>query len=65
MKLQNVNPRYLTDYDGKKISVVLPIREFEELLEDIHDLAVIAERREEKTISHNELINGLKKDGLI
>ena len=38
---------------------------FEELLEDIEDLAAIAERREEPTIPHDELIKKLKLDGIV
>ena len=45
--------------------MILPINEFQELLEDIEDLATIAERRDEPTISHQQLIKELKKDGLI
>ena len=47
--------QYLIDENGQKTAVVLPIGEYEELLEDIHDLAVIAERRDEQTISFDEL----------
>ncbi len=41
--------RFLVDENGRKESIVLPIRECEELLEDLEDLAVIAERRHEPT----------------
>ncbi len=44
-------------------AAVLPINEYEELLEDLHDLAVIAERREEPTIPFDELKKKLEKDG--
>jgi len=43
----------------------LPIEEFEELVEDMEDLAAVAERREEPSLSHEELITELKRDGLI
>lgn len=39
--------RFLVDEKGRKRAVVLPIREYQDLLEDLEDLAVIAERREE------------------
>jgi len=35
------------------------------MVEDLHDLAAIAERREEPTISHQELVARLKRDGLV
>ena len=44
---------------------VLPIKEFEELLENIEDLAIVAERREELTMAHDQLVTELKRDGLI
>jgi PHD/YefM family antitoxin component YafN of YafNO toxin-antitoxin module len=56
---------YLIDENGKKTAVVLPMEEYEELLEDIHDLAVIAERKDDQTISLNELKKRLKADGLL
>lgn len=60
-----VQTQYLIDESGQKTAVVLPIEEYEELLEDIHDLAVIAERRDEPTVSFDELKKRLKADGLL
>jgi hypothetical protein len=45
--------------------VVLSISDFRELMEDLEDLAVIAERRDELTISHEDLLAELKNDGLL
>ena len=36
------HPEYVTDCDGNKKAVILPIAEYEGLLEDLHDLAVAA-----------------------
>ena len=41
--------RFLVDENGRKTSVVLSISEYQELLEDLEDLAVITERKEEPT----------------
>jgi hypothetical protein len=57
--------QYLTDEDGKKTAVVLPITEYEKLLEDLDDLAAIAERREEPTIPHDQFKAELKRDGIL
>jgi len=57
--------QYIVDENGRKTAVVIPMDEYEELLEDIHDLAVIAERIDEPTISLNELKKRLKADGLL
>jgi hypothetical protein len=65
MKLKDFNPQYITNDSGEKVSVILPIGEFQELLEDIEDLAMVAERRKEPTISHEQLITELKRDGII
>ena len=51
--------------DGEKTAVIVPIEDFKELLEDIEDLAAVAERRDEPTVSHEELLAELKRDGLI
>ncbi len=36
--------------NGKRKAVILPIEEYEELLEDLYDLAVIEQRKNEPTI---------------
>ena len=56
--------QYLTDKKGKKTAVVLPIQDYEKLREDLDDLAVIAERREEETIPHAEFKRSLKRHGV-
>lgn len=63
MKQLEIN--YVTNKAGDKTAVILPIGEFEELMEDIEDLAAVAERREEPTISHEQLLVELKQDGLL
>lgn len=57
--------QYVTNQAGEKTAVILPISEFEELLEDLQDLAAVAERRADQSISHEELLAELKRDGLI
>lgn len=51
--------QYLTNEKGRKTAVVLAIDHYEKLLEDLDDLAVIAERRGEETIPHAEFKKGL------
>ncbi|HEY5893626.1 MAG TPA: hypothetical protein VIT91_10385 [Chthoniobacterales bacterium] len=60
-----MNAQYLTDEAGRKTAVLLPIDEYERLLEDLEDLAAIAERRNEPTVSHEDLLAELKRDGLL
>ena len=60
-----LNPQYVTDADGRRTGVLLPIEAFERLMEDIEDLAVAAERRDEPTIPHAEAVDRLREDGLL
>lgn len=57
--------QYIVDETGKRVSVVLPVEEYEELLEDISDLAAVAERRQEETSDHGKVIERLRADGLL
>jgi len=57
--------QYIIDDKGKKTAVILPIGEYEELLEGLHDLAVIAERKNELEVSFNDIKKRLRKDGLL
>ena len=57
--------QYLTDEHGDRTAVVLPISDYEKLLEDLDDLAVAAERRDEPAISHETFIADLQRDGLL
>ncbi len=65
MEETNSKRQYIIDESGEKKFVVLPIDDYEQLLEDVRDLAAIAERRDEPEISLEELENGLKADGLL
>ena len=62
---QDLALNYITNEAGKKTAVILPIAQFEELLEDIEDLATVAQRRDEPTTSHADLLAELKQDELI
>lgn len=63
--MKDLTLNYITNELGEKTAVILPIAQFEELLEDIEDLAIAAERRDEPTINHADLIAELKQDDLI
>ena len=57
--------QYLTNEGGEKTAVVIPITDYEKLLEDLDNLSVIAARRDESTISHDQFKEELKRDGLL
>jgi PHD/YefM family antitoxin component YafN of YafNO toxin-antitoxin module len=56
--------QFITTDQGEK-KVILPASEYEELLEDLADLAVVAERSGESTSSLEQVIARLKSDGLL
>ena len=56
MSLIKTNPiQYIISESGEIISVILPIEKYESMIEDLHDLAVIAERKSEETFSLSEM----------
>jgi len=57
--------QYLTDERGEKVAVVIPIADFNDLMEDVADLACVAERRDEERISLVKLKQQLMADGLL
>jgi len=57
--------QFLTDDRGQKVAVVIPIADYESLMEDVADLAAVAERRDDDRISLNELKEQLTADGLL
>ena len=63
--MSTVREKVIIDSKGKKTGVVLSLRRYRKLIEDLHDLAVIAERRSEPTISFEEMRRRLKKNGLL
>ena len=65
LDLKQLKLQYVTNEAGEKTAIILPIEEFQELLEDVEDLAVLAERRDEPTISHEQLVTELRRDGLL
>jgi PHD/YefM family antitoxin component YafN of YafNO toxin-antitoxin module len=57
--------QYVVDPKGKKTAVILSLKRYQELMEDLHDLAVIAERCKERTITLEEMRRRLREDGLL
>jgi hypothetical protein len=55
--------QFVVDAEGNKTSVIIPMKQYEKLIEDLHDLAVVAERRPEEPITLPELERRLKEDG--
>jgi len=55
MQPARAQQRYVVDEKGRRSAVILPLRDYEQLIEDLHDLAVVAERRKEIPIDLTEL----------
>jgi len=63
--LSELRTQYITNESGERVSVILPMVDFNALMEDLEDLAAVAERRDEPTVSHQQLVDELKQDGLL
>ncbi|MEK7829889.1 MAG: hypothetical protein AAB401_02325 [Acidobacteriota bacterium] len=59
--LTQLEVQYVTNQIGEKTAVILSLANFRGLIEDLEDLGMAAERRDEPTISHNELLSELNK----
>lgn len=55
-----VQEQFVVDARGKKTGVILSLKQYEKLMEDLHDLAVVAERRSEKPLSIEDMKRRLK-----
>ena len=60
-----LHPKYVKDSKGQQTAVILPIEEYNGLLEDLDDLAAVAERIAEPTIPHAQVVKELKEDGYL
>ena len=50
-----IKPRYIVDAKGRRTAVILSIHDYNRLIEDLHDLAGVAERGDERAISFEEM----------
>lgn len=48
----SIEPEYIVEGRGKRVSAIMPRAEYGTLLEDIGGRAAVAERRTEETVSH-------------
>ena len=59
------NVQYITDAQGHKTAVILPIEDYEEMLEDLHFGAAVRESENEPTRSFDEVVTELRENGEI
>ena len=60
-----LHPQFVTNTEGHQTAVLLPIDEYNELLEDLADLTAVAERMGEPTFSHAKVVAELREDGYL
>lgn len=54
--------KYITNDKGERTDVVMPLSDYIEILEEIEDLRVIAERSDEELFKHSDVEKLLKSD---
>ncbi len=64
MKKLNPKAEYIVK-NGKSTAVILPLAKYEELMEDLQDLAVMARRKNEPLIPLAEVKRRLRKNGAL
>ena len=57
--------QYVIEERGERRAVILPLEDYERMVEDLADLAVAAERRDEPAVDHAQFIKELKHDGIL
>ena len=64
---KTVSPRerYVTNRKGKRTGVVLSLKRHSRLMEGLHDLAVVAERRDENPVAADDMKKRLHKRALL
>ncbi len=55
----------IKDARGKALGVFLTMAQYEQIMEDLHDISIMAERAGGPTISMKAMERRLKKDGVI
>jgi hypothetical protein len=59
------NVQYVTDANGERTAVILPLEEYQELLEDMHIIRVAEETKDEPSRPLNEVVEEMRSAGEI
>lgn len=65
MDISYLHPQFILNDKGDKTAVIISLKKYNKLVEDLMDLAKMAERRDEPSVSHDKLLEDLKNEGLI
>ncbi|MFH2033428.1 MAG: hypothetical protein ABIJ26_01810 [Candidatus Margulisiibacteriota bacterium] len=63
--MPKLKERFITNEKGQKEAVVLDVKTYEELIEDLEDLYLIAERKKEPSLSLETVKRSLKRSGIL
>ncbi len=55
-------PQFIIDADGKRTGVILTMEDYEELMEDLHDMTVIAERKGDSSQPADEVFTEIDRE---
>lgn len=55
MNINIPQAQYIINERGEKTAVLLSLKQYQQLLEDLHDLGVIAARKDESPITFEEI----------
>lgn len=59
------NVQYITDAQGHKTAVILPIEDYEELLEDLYFSEAARESKDEPSRPFDEVVKEMRENGEI
>ena len=59
------NVQYITDAEGNRTAVILPMDEYEQLMEDLHLARIYEESRDEPRRPFKEVVEELRQAGEI
>ncbi len=61
-KPKKLNVQFITNSAGKKQSVIMPVKDYEELMEDYKDLVLIASRKDDQFVPLKEAFLALQSE---
>jgi len=59
------NVQYITDAQGERTAIILPLDEYQELLEDMHVIRVAEETKDEPSRPLNDVVEEMRRAGEI
>lgn len=62
---RKVKTQFVTNDKGRKVAVVIPIKEYEELMEDMIDLAACLEHRDDESVPWEQVKKELIANGIL